>query len=85
MALWNWIKRNKLLGEIIRASRRKAPGKNFDFERRRIPGCENFSEIVSGNTKRKGRGKRGEQLGFNEEFYELRKEIFNKLKRLKKN
>lgn len=52
-----------MLGEIIRASRRKAPGKNFDFERRRIPGCENFSEIVS-NTKRKGREKRDEQLGF---------------------
>lgn len=63
MALWNWIKRNKLLGEIIRASRRKAPGKNFDFERRRIPGCENFSEIVSRNTDEEG-ARKSEELGF---------------------
>lgn len=78
MALWNWIKRNKLLGEIIRASRRKAPGKNFDFERRRIPGCENFSEIVSRNTDEEERG-----IRIQGEFYELREEIFNKLEGLK--
>lgn len=75
MALWNWIKRNKLPGEIIRGSRRKAPGKNFDFEGRRIPGCENFSEIVSGNSKRKGRGKRGEQLGFMKNSTSLEKKF----------